>query len=465
MVNSDRYTNLGHTPRARRASWLLVGLLAALLAAPADADARRVSSYNTQSLGAPGSASWNALVDVLRRVNADAATIQEVIGATDRDNVGNLAQDAGYAYWAVSQLSGTLSGNERTAVLSHAPVLRSESYSAAELSGDPNANDITRDIFAVWLEASPGLAPWIVVTVHLKAGTSDTNKFRRQVEIQRIVQALELIRLDDPGSPILLTGDFNEDPRNAPFGSPIFDTLPPGLPSSYRLGSDITFPVIYDPYRTLEDAGLARLEAFHEDDPGDPVTHPATFRILDLLWVDQHAAATGTEVYDACDDNGVDDPPPGYWLPKSGDPLNCGLSETASDHLDIFGDIERLPVDQDADGIDDSTDCAVLDPQAGTPPEIASLMAEAIDAATTRLFWQAAATADRYDIARGLLGAADDFVCRSDTDDDTTDTEYLEPAVPPAGSGWHYLVRGIDDGCGGAGPWGSGAAAETCPTP
>ncbi|MDQ7007376.1 MAG: endonuclease/exonuclease/phosphatase family protein [Acidobacteriota bacterium] len=454
------------TPAERRGLRRLIAFLAvSALMGSAPADSLRVGSYNTQSLGTPGDPDWSALVQVLRRVDADAAALQEVIGTTDRDHIDELAQEAGYAYWAISQVSGTLSGNERTAVLSHAPVLRSESYSAAELSGDPDANDITRDIFAVWLEASPGSAPWIVVTVHLKAGTSDTSKFRRQIEIQRIVQALDRIRLDDPGSPILLTGDFNQDPRQGPFGAPVFDAPPADLPTTYRLGSDITFPVIYDPYRTLEDAGMIMLEAFHEDDPGDPVTHPATFRILDLLWVEQHGAASGTEIYDSCDDNGVDDPPPGYWLPKAGVPLNCGVSTTASDHLDLFGDIERLPVDQDGDGIDDSVDCAVLDPLAGTPLEVESLRAETVGASTTRFTWTPASTADRYDVARGALGTADDFLCRTNTDDDPTDTEFLEPAVPAAGSGWHYLVRALDDACGGAGPWGADAAAAACPSP
>lgn len=428
------------------------------------ADGLRVGSYNTQGLGAPGDPSWNALVDVLRRVDAGAAAIQEVLGAVERDRVADLAAEAGYPYWVVSEISGTLSGNERTAVLSRWPIVDSISYSAAELSGDPDANDITRDIFVVWIEVEAGRAAWAVITVHLKAGTSDTNKFRRQVEIRRVVQAIESVRAATPGSPIVLTGDFNEDPRNGPFGSPVFDAPPPDLPVTYRLGADITFPVVYDPFRTLEDAGMARLAAFHEDDPQDPITHPATFRILDMLWLEQHAGETGTEVYDSCDDNGVDDPPPGNNLPKAGDPLPCGVTDTASDHLDVFGDFVRLPVDQDGDGIDDALDCGVLDPQAGTPAEVVSLRAEAVGGTDeTRFTWQAAPTADRYDVLRGSLGQAGDGACRTDTDADPTDTEYLEPEVPPAGAGWHYLVRAVDDACGGAGPWGSSFGPEVCP--
>ncbi len=428
------------------------------------ADGLRVGSYNTQGLGTPGDASWNALVDVLRRVDADAAAIQEVLGATDRDHVDELAAEAGYSYWAISEISGTLSGNERTAVLSRWPIVDSVSYSAAELSGDPDANDITRDIFVVWIEIEAGRAAWAVITVHLKAGTSDTSKFRRQVEIRRVVQAIELVRAATPGSPVVLTGDFNEDPRNGPFGAPVFDAPPPGLPVTYRLGADITFPVIYDPFRTLENAGMTRLEAFHEDDPQDPVTHPATYRILDILWLEQHAGGTGTEVYDSCDDDGIDDPPPGNNLPKAGTPLPCGVTDTASDHLDVFGDFVRLPVDQDGDGIDDAVDCGVLDPLAGTPREVESLFAEPVGATDeTRFSWQAAPTADRYDVLRGRLGQAGDGVCRTDTDPDPTDTEYFEPEVPPAGSGWHYLVRAVDDGCGGPGPWGSSVSPSACP--
>ncbi len=441
--------------------FLVIALLAT--AGPGRADGLRGATYNSGGFGTPGSTGWNALVAVLRRVDADVVALQEIHGSADLDHLDDLAEAAGYPFHAASEVSGTLSGNLRNGVLSRFPVARTESWSAAELSGDPGANDITRDMFVAWISVDPGLHPWAFLVVHLKAGTSDTDRFRRQVEVRRVVQALDRIREETPGAPIVLLGDFNEDPRNGPFGSPVFEELPPGLPATYRLGNDIEFPVVYDPFATLEDAGMFLLDAAHEDDPDDPVTHPPTLRRLDLLWLEEHGATTGTEVYDACDDNGVDDPPPGDRLPKAGDPLPCGTSANASDHLDVFGDFARAAVDADGDGVDDGADCAPRDPGEGTPGEVGGVRGGRAGGAVARFTWDPVPTADRYDVARGRLGDAGDGQCATDEDPDPTDTVFEDPAVPPPAAGWHYLFRGVDDGCGGPGPWGSAAAGEGCP--
>ncbi len=449
--------------RFRAGRWLVVA--AALLGAAGGsrADGLRGATYNTAGFGEPGSTEWNALVAVLERVDADVAALQEIHGSADLGHLDDLAEAAGYPYHAASEISGTLSGNLRNGVLSRLPIARTDSWSAAELSGDPNANDITRDMFVARITVDPGLHPWAFLVVHLKAGTSDTDRFRRQVEVRRIVQAIDRIREETPGSPIVLLGDFNEDPRNGPFGSPVFNEPPPDLPSTYRLGEDIEFPVVYDPFVTLEEAGMVLLDAFHEDDPGDPVTHPPTFRRLDLLWLEEHGDVAGTEVYDACDDNGVDDPPPGNRLPKAGDPLPCGTSANASDHLDVFGEFLRAPVDADGDGIDDGADCAPLDADEGTPAPVSGVLGRKIAADVARFTWGPLPPPNRYDAARGRLGGADDGRCVTDRDPDPSDTVFEDPELPAPGTGWHYVFRGVDDGCGGPGPWGSRAAGEGCP--
>ncbi|GEM_PF-2757171 len=443
----------------------IVLLLSVLAMGGGVCDENRISTYNVERLGITGSTEWNALVDVLIRVDADVAMIQEVNGADERDRVPDLADAAGYPYSATSSISGTMSGNLRTACLSRLPILRYESWSSVELSGDPNANDIGRDIFACWVDPGGDLSPWVVLTVHLKASPGDPNLFRRQIEVQRTVQAIEVIRSSDPGSPIVLAGDFNEDPGRGPFGSPTWNAPPPGLPASYRLGNDITFPVTYDPFVTLADAGMTLRDAAHEDDPATVITHPATNRRIDLLFTDMHVGLDGSEVYDSCKDDGVDSPPPGNWLPKAGAPLPCGRSTDAADHLDVFGDMPRLAVDQDGDLIDDSIDCAALDPSAGTPPEIEDLRATPLPNQETRFSWGSVPTADRYDTVRGDLGQWNSGVCVNDSDPDTSDTIYDEIMIPAVGTGWYYLVRAVDDGCGGPGPWGTTTTGTFCAFP
>jgi endonuclease/exonuclease/phosphatase family metal-dependent hydrolase len=455
--------------RAVLRAW--VPALVAVASGVSPAAELRVATYNTQGLGAAGSPGYLAQVDILRRIDADVVMLQEVnppeIGLVD-----DLAADAGYASSCVSDISGTLSGGLHTAALSRLPLTQCLSWSAQELSGDPAANDITRDVFEVHVAVAPGEATWGVFTLHLKAGGTDTDKFRRQVELVRVTQALNRFRFLHAGSPIVVTGDWNEDIGNGPFGAPTFLMLPPGLPGSYELGADIAFPVVYDPFVTLEANGLTILHAFHEDDPLDDVTHWPTGLHLDYLAVDRHAEALGTEIYDACDDNGVDDPPPGYDLPKAGRPLPCGVEAVASDHLAVFGDIVRLAVDQDGDGLDDATDCAPLDGDAGVPAPISALAASKLPGGGVRWTWSAAATADQYDLIGGGLPADDVPAadCRTAEDSDSTDTQF-DDAVPPApGTGDWLLVRGVDLGCGGAGTYGSGDPAgdptnDACPLP
>ena len=454
----DRFTL--RRPRTRTyAAILLCCLLAFGSAVGADL---RVASYNVQRLGDPGSPEYQALVEILQRVGADVVMIQEVSGSSEVARVGDLAADAGYGHHCVSETSGTLSGGLRTASLSRVPLVQCISWSAAELSGDQNANDITRDIFEVHARVDPNRAVWGVFTSHIKSGSTNRDKFRRQVEIQRAMQAVSNFMAANPGAPVVFTGDLNEDIGDGPFGQPVFDQAPAGLPSSYELGSDIAFPVVYDPFVTITAEGLAVQDASHEDAPGDDQTRWASGRRLDYLCVDLHAGPEGTEVYDACDDNGVDDPPPGNFLAKTGSPLACGREQEASDHLDVFADVQWLAVDQDGDGIDDARDCAALDSGDGRPGPISGLRAQRLPSGHVRFSWDAATTADRYDLIGGGLPANDvaGAPCRTSQDPDPSDTVFDDSEIPAPGSGGWLLVRGVDNGCGGAGTYSSGHGRE-----
>ena len=88
---------------------------------------------------------------------------------------------------------------------------------------------------------------------------------------------------------------------------------------------------------------------------------------------------------------------------------------------------------------------------------------EALAAGATRFGWDPDPLAERYDVQQETLPNFASAVCRTDQDFDPTDTEYVESATPPPGEGWIYLVRGVDDACGGPGPWGDGRADGVCP--
>jgi aminopeptidase N len=118
---------------------------------------------------------------------------------------------------------------------------------------------------------------------------------------------------------------------------------------------------------------------------------------------------------------------------------------------DALGD--DCDLDDDNDQVLDGADCAPFDASGGSPPAIGG------DAFTASVYsWTAAPLADRYDVTRGLLGAsqAGDYGACLVTG--VASTAVADPTLPPAGDGFLYLVRGVDDLCGGAGTWGFGSS-------
>lgn len=106
--------------------------------------------------------------------------------------------------------------------------------------------------------------------------------------------------------------------------------------------------------------------------------------------------------------------------------------------------------DDDGDQILDADDCAPLDPGGGRPFEV-----PAITVTRTQVAWSAAPGAERYDVSRGLLSAIQVGEYGPCLADSVTLASVPDAALPPAGDGFLYLVRGVDDVCGGPGSWGN----------
>jgi endonuclease/exonuclease/phosphatase family metal-dependent hydrolase len=295
-------------------------------------DAIRVATFNIRNVGAPGSAEFEALADILYRIDADVACIQEV-GDGESSNLAALAEAAGYDFVAEADPSPAIGGEIYNACLGQVPLERVESYSGDKLSPG-YANDVGRDILAV--RAQPVQGCYVgLFSVHLKSGGEEIDAFRRAVELVRLTQAIDLYRLARDADGLAVLGDFNEQTDDALLGQML--DVPAGLPASYQLGSDIEIPILYDPFGTLAEVGFTRVEATWEDDPTQTNTFQDVSRI-DYVFVGQAMATLG-EVYNACQDNGVDDDPPGNFMEKRGDPLPCSTTLTASDHLPVVVDL------------------------------------------------------------------------------------------------------------------------------
>jgi hypothetical protein len=138
-----------------------------------------------------------------------------------------------------------------------------------------------------------------------------------------------------PGDPIAILGDLNENLDDPALGS-VFTGVPMGLPVSYNTGSDIEFPLEYQPFDRFEGLGFTMVPATQEDSSRDETWQDVVR--LDYVF---HAGAEleGALVYDACRDDGVDAAPAGAWLPLAGDPLACSMSDQASDHFPVVADL------------------------------------------------------------------------------------------------------------------------------
>jgi len=294
--------------------------------APA-ADRIRVASFNIEFVGPAGSTQYDALRAVIARIDADVLGINEV-GGGEEGLFTKLV--AGLGYEAVVPLINPF-GGQRNAVLARLPVLDMTVWSSPALSGDTQANDVTRLPVTVVVQT-----PWgtslAVTTEHCKAGFGDIDGFRRTVDARRTLQAALATDADAQ----LVMGDFNEDLdalTQSPDPAIVFTVLPSGAPVSYQLGTDLAqeLPsgISADPFAQLLAAGLQPVDAAQRD--GRTETRDSGRR-LDYIWRDTALVLLGSEVYDSRDED-LDG-----GLPKAGAALPRETSRDASDHLPVIVD-------------------------------------------------------------------------------------------------------------------------------
>lgn len=306
---------------------------------PLDAQEQfRFSSWNVQALGTNGSAQWNDALSIVGRLDADIACFQEIFTNSEVALFDTFATTANYPHMFVANASGTLSGSLRAAVMSKYPILNAISHTSVSLSGDMNANDISRDILEVQIQIPNTPQRLGIFILHLKASSGSTNDFRRTIEIIRTNQAVDAFKAAFPGAPWIVCGDINDDIGDRGFGN-TFNSLPGGLPGSYSLGSDISLPVTYNPFTSFTSNGSFIAGATQEDSTID-VTREASGRRLDYLFIENGVTVVEDEVYNSVRDNGVDDGAPGGLLAKSGSALAAGVSLSASDHYVVAADLE-----------------------------------------------------------------------------------------------------------------------------
>lgn len=319
---------------------LLGAVLAAALSSTLFAtDSVRVATYNVEALNF-GSSGYQALIDSVKRLDADVILLEEITQSTDVNQMPSFAASCGYPFFFVGTAQGTLTGNLRNAVMSRYPFSFTKSWGADDISSDPTANDITRDIVEVDIQISDVCPKLGFFAVHLKSGSTSLDSFRRAVELLRVKKVIENWLVANPTGQVFLAGDFNDDINDAPFGN-VYNSLPSGLPVTYDLGSDISFPVVYDPFNTVASIGgiqLTPVTATQEDCTSCFATRSSSGRRLDYIFARFSTLVLGDEVYASPKDNGTDESPIGNYLRKANATLPSTTSDDAADHYPVFAD-------------------------------------------------------------------------------------------------------------------------------
>ena len=265
-----------HPPRHQAAGLVLLLCLFSPLAL-AD-QALRVVTWNVESIGAQGSAEYNAARDVLQRIGADVVAVQEIGSDADAANLLNLASDLHYNYATVA--TGGPFGSDRAAFMSDLILLADTAWTAAQLSGDPAANDLTRYSLEAEIDVTGQGDLMNLVVNHWKSGGANADEYRRAIETQRMAQVVARMAAD---TPFVLMGDVNADVRDGAPTPLVFTAEPTAdLPTGFVTGADIraqflTGGLPNDPFPVL--ANLANMLDAQQVD-GNYATRPSSGRRL-----------------------------------------------------------------------------------------------------------------------------------------------------------------------------------------
>jgi endonuclease/exonuclease/phosphatase family metal-dependent hydrolase len=300
-----------------------------------------VATFNAlEGFGAPGSSDYEASKAILARINADVVGFQELTAAT-ATNWDSLGIALNYAHRLIQTVPAPLSGKTQAYVgfFSRYPIVDSSSVRSPQ-----GAEEMVRFPLRVTIDVPKAAKPLVVWTVHHKSssptGGLTVDSFRRAIEAYRVVRDIAAYRASNPGSDeLVVLGDFNDNIFTSTLQTFNFTGMPSPLPSGYRLGADVPFPIVYrsfpDSYY-VSSAGLFRLAAAQQN--GSLATFPSSGRTLDYIYVsaDLRNSQLGepvAEIYNSALDANFS------GLPKLGQALPSGTSSAASDHLAVFADI------------------------------------------------------------------------------------------------------------------------------
>ncbi len=314
------------------------------------------AAYFDYGIGAPGQPDFDKVRDVLARINADVVALQEIHTAdVNANDVSALAANLGYGYSYLSSTTGAFDTSLRVIFLSRYPFL-----STTAVGSPSGAKEITRLFPTVKVDLPGTTKDPTILAVHLKSGTASDERFRRAVEMKRIVGyfAAQGFTADDN---FIILGDFNPSSTNK-----TFTALPAGLPTTYSLGMDFNFPTVPITYSTnplnyFTSPIPVKLDPRQLNNSASTFdTTTTTGPVLDLFLVSPAIAGRPhtQEIY-----NSAQDTSNSTGLPKAGSPPASDTSVVASDHYAVFANLE---MDQDYPNLSASVSAATVTEGAAT---------------------------------------------------------------------------------------------------
>ena len=286
----------------------------------------RVATLNVEfGLGAPGSTGFEATATILRRIDADVIALQE-LNRTDFEGAPspfeNLANALGYTHLHAASVEGVLDSGLRAGFISRYPL-----SSVANIRSPAGARDMVRQIPAILVDVPGTVADPTILTLHLKCCLDQDDPFRRAVELKRATDYLigQALTAEDN---LIVLGDFNLIGRNL-----VYEVIPNGLPRSFDLGEDVSFPVSYhiDPASYFQPWSMSAIDTRQLN--GSSSTQGGSQLDFILATSSLTSRPHAGEIY-----NSALDVSNRGGLPKSGQPLPERTSMNASDHLAVFAD-------------------------------------------------------------------------------------------------------------------------------
>ncbi|MGK0185290.1 MAG: endonuclease/exonuclease/phosphatase family metal-dependent hydrolase [Verrucomicrobiales bacterium] len=325
---------------------------------PLKGEAVRVAAFNLlNDVGDRGSAGFNAVASSLSRIEPDVIAFQEVDSINGFQPLKLLLEDIALptdamhfatvddAFTGEAYNGGDFnSGEQSLAIASRYPIKR-----VVQIGRDvpDGRREITRfplyaEIDIPWAEDADDLH---VICVHYKAGTRDSDRFRKVVEAYRTLEFLEAEGISADTHNVVILGDFNENIGN--FQPSAFNTGRrsfgdgSSFPNGFAVGDDISgadaITLDYDTFPTNL-FGLSNYSvttARHSDRRGINTFIVAEGVRLDYIILSDRLYTNGnrfTEVFNSEVDVDFE------GIPKQGVPVDAGTSKAASDHFPLFGD-------------------------------------------------------------------------------------------------------------------------------